>query len=232
VVLCHTVLPHGGRSSAWLERQVVALKAGGSSPLAHPNDRLGTALRAPYTPAARASSSTAEQRTLNPQVLGSKPRGRTRVSRLFAACWRPIGHESLTAASSAALRASAAARSWDGMTWLYRPSVIAAHRRRKCAVTVCGHRATRRLGENEIVCRPAGPARETFRKVRTPVVPQRRRGRRVESDRARTRRRLRWPLDGSPTRIHARARDRRTVEIDVGPPEAEHLTAAHPRRRE
>ena len=31
-----TVAPHGGRSSARLERQVVALKAGGSSPLAHP----------------------------------------------------------------------------------------------------------------------------------------------------------------------------------------------------
>ena len=35
--LCQNGSPHGGRSSAWLERQVVALKAGGSSPLAHPN---------------------------------------------------------------------------------------------------------------------------------------------------------------------------------------------------
>ena len=32
-----TVASHGGRSSARLERQVVALEAGGSSPLAHPN---------------------------------------------------------------------------------------------------------------------------------------------------------------------------------------------------
>ena len=35
----------GGRSSAWLERQVVALKAGGSSPLAHPNERPGRRVR-------------------------------------------------------------------------------------------------------------------------------------------------------------------------------------------
>src|SRR3954469_17427035 len=63
--------PHGGRSSARLERQVVALEVGGSSPLGHPKGgQLGSS-------ADCASSSMAEQRTLNPQVLGSNPRGRT-----------------------------------------------------------------------------------------------------------------------------------------------------------
>lgn len=32
----HNEAPHGGRSSARLERQVVALEVGGSSPLDHP----------------------------------------------------------------------------------------------------------------------------------------------------------------------------------------------------
>ena len=35
---------HGGRSSARLERQVVALEVGGSSPLGHPKARRPTAL--------------------------------------------------------------------------------------------------------------------------------------------------------------------------------------------
>ena len=110
---CGTIgFPHGGRSSAWLERQVVALKAGGSSPLDHPThavvwancfmqscgpprlsfsacfsavctfisqdeiheiSRLTNRLHCPYAPLAQ----LVEQRTLNPQVLGSSPRGRT-----------------------------------------------------------------------------------------------------------------------------------------------------------
>src|SRR5437868_14637067 len=66
--------PHGGRSSARLERQVVALEVGGSSPLGHPvGGRVGSS-------AACASSSMAEQRTLNPQILGSNPRGRTTLT--------------------------------------------------------------------------------------------------------------------------------------------------------
>ena len=45
-----TVTSHGGRSSARLERQVVALEVGGSSPLAHPNRKCGVRGRpAPYT---------------------------------------------------------------------------------------------------------------------------------------------------------------------------------------
>ena len=85
---------HGGRSSARLERQVVALEVGGSSPLGHP-----TAVPAAgVSPAAgtRYTSSSvspgrhvdaplaqlAEHRTLNPQVLGSSPRGRTTRARI------------------------------------------------------------------------------------------------------------------------------------------------------
>jgi hypothetical protein len=46
--------------------------------------RLGAVLRGrTLRPLTCASSSTAEQRTLNPQVLGSKPRGRTRSTALF-----------------------------------------------------------------------------------------------------------------------------------------------------
>ena len=57
----------------------MALKAGGSSPLAHPSSRaVGHRTFAAYTARAfTASSSTAEQWTLNPLVLGSNPRGRT-----------------------------------------------------------------------------------------------------------------------------------------------------------
>ena len=82
-VAWQTVTSHGGRSSARLERQVVALEAGGSSPLAHPNRSGGVrGARAPRTLPGRssercASSSTAEQWTLNPLVPGSNPRGRT-----------------------------------------------------------------------------------------------------------------------------------------------------------
>jgi hypothetical protein len=101
--VAYTPLSHGGRSSARLERQVVALEVGGSSPLAHPirpaggrpTTRAAAVRSATGTPARRhhrcaavrstgptlvppcASSSMAEQRTLNPQVLGSNPRGRT-----------------------------------------------------------------------------------------------------------------------------------------------------------
>ena len=49
----------------------MALEVGGSSPLGHPNG--GRVASSAYC----ASSSMAEQRTLNPQVLGSNPRGRT-----------------------------------------------------------------------------------------------------------------------------------------------------------
>jgi hypothetical protein len=73
--------PHGGRSSARLERQVVALEVGGSSPLGHPITTPTGPGSGPAPPGyhrhLRASSSMAEQRTLNPQVLGSNPRGRT-----------------------------------------------------------------------------------------------------------------------------------------------------------
>ncbi len=68
--LCQTLRPHGGYSSAWLERLVVVQEVGGSSPLSHPT----VAFRS-----SSASSSMAEQRTLNPQVLGSNPRGRTQI---------------------------------------------------------------------------------------------------------------------------------------------------------
>src|SRR4051812_6245914 len=47
-------------------------------PSVTPTRGSGAVRRAAYTSERdRASSSTAEQRTLNPQVLGSKPRGRT-----------------------------------------------------------------------------------------------------------------------------------------------------------
>src|SRR3954451_12499304 len=86
--LPYALHPHGGCSSARLERQVVALEAGGSSPLSHPITTVvarfwrGAAVARTPPPGGRlhdpsASSSMAEQRTLNPQVLGSNPRGRT-----------------------------------------------------------------------------------------------------------------------------------------------------------
>ncbi len=80
----------GGRSSARLERQVVALEVGGSSPLGHPPrqaakavpDRCRRVATIQYSvgpgPAEHAPlAQLAEHRTLNPQVLGSSPRGRT-----------------------------------------------------------------------------------------------------------------------------------------------------------
>ena len=90
-------VPHGGYSSARLERQVVALEVGGSSPLTHPSCVAGTeesvpashrivsCPRCPFTydgnPTQHAPlAQPVEQRTLNPQVLGSIPRGRTIVS--------------------------------------------------------------------------------------------------------------------------------------------------------
>jgi hypothetical protein len=81
--VCKTRASLGGRSSARLERQVVALEVGGSSPLGHPkfeHPQGAWRMRGtePYAPSLQcASSSMAEQRTLNPQVLGSNPRGRT-----------------------------------------------------------------------------------------------------------------------------------------------------------
>ena len=80
---------HGGRSSARLERQVVALEVGGSNPLGHPTCPAhgghsalvrGTAMLTNRPGSARAHAplaQLAEHRTLNPQVLGSSPRGRT-----------------------------------------------------------------------------------------------------------------------------------------------------------
>ena len=67
-----------------VERQFVVLDVAGSSPVGHPNRAVTGYLGAPtllgswLRPGRCASSSTAEQRTLNPQVLGSKPRGRTK----------------------------------------------------------------------------------------------------------------------------------------------------------
>ncbi len=53
----------------------MALKVGGSSPLGHPMSYLEMCVL--VYGCFGASSSMAEQRTLNPQVLGSSPRGRT-----------------------------------------------------------------------------------------------------------------------------------------------------------
>ena len=77
--------PNGGRSSARLERQVVALEVGGSSPLAHPIWCVVYGADRPRTLRRRtsASSSTAEQWTLNPLVQGSNPWGRTAVDSRF-----------------------------------------------------------------------------------------------------------------------------------------------------
>ena len=59
-VAWQTVTSHGGRSSARLERQVVALEAGGSSPLAHPNRSGGVrGARAPRTLPGRSPGSNA-----------------------------------------------------------------------------------------------------------------------------------------------------------------------------
>src|SRR6478672_11832748 len=69
-----------------VERQFVVLDVAGSSPVGHPNRSVEGHASAPtllgsWLRLGRcASSSTAEQRTLNPQVLGSKPRGRTTKS--------------------------------------------------------------------------------------------------------------------------------------------------------
>ena len=86
----HTSYPNMVAVAQLVEHQFVVLRVAGSSPVGHPNEasfaadpitgvkRFGGISSAPYTASAnRASSSTAEQRTLNPQVLGSKPRGRT-----------------------------------------------------------------------------------------------------------------------------------------------------------
>ena len=82
-----------------VERQVVVLDVAGSSPVGHPNaPQLSGLGRPPYTALRnRASSSTAEQRTLNPQVLGSKPRGRTTKDQLRAGFSDCRGEESMSA---------------------------------------------------------------------------------------------------------------------------------------
>ncbi len=59
----------------------MALKVGGSSPLGHPMSVLNKCVLVCWC--FSASSSMAEQRTLNPQVLGSSPRGRTSSEYLF-----------------------------------------------------------------------------------------------------------------------------------------------------
>ena len=68
----------------------MALEVGGSSPLGHP---LFCPTGHGYDRHRRASSSTAEQRTLNPQVQGSNPWGRTKECR-----WRtgPHGRDQIT----------------------------------------------------------------------------------------------------------------------------------------
>ena len=64
----------------------MALKAAGSIPVAHPTrpGSLGGTTLPPTLPGLRASSSTAEQWTLNPLVQGSNPWGRTVLTRTFA----------------------------------------------------------------------------------------------------------------------------------------------------
>src|SRR3954451_7142741 len=80
-----------------VERQFVVLDVAGSSPVGHPNRAVGGHASAPtllgswLLPGRCASSSTAEQRTLNPQVLGSKPRGRTRRSPTDSFIGRDLG---------------------------------------------------------------------------------------------------------------------------------------------
>ena len=82
----------GGRSSVRLEHLVVVQDVGGSNPLGHPNDgpsdhasRDVCTVRNRLLPISLGKSprrhaplaQLAEHRTLNPQVLGSSPRGRT-----------------------------------------------------------------------------------------------------------------------------------------------------------
>src|SRR3954465_15810946 len=80
-----------------VERQFVVLDVAGSSPVGHPNRAVGGHASAPtllgswLLPGRCASSSTAEQRTLNPQVLGSKPRGRTKKYQVRGYFW-PKSH--------------------------------------------------------------------------------------------------------------------------------------------
>ena len=76
-----------------VELQFVVLAVAGSSPVGHPRpsraERCRASVQFPTLPLRNcASSSMAEQRTLNPQVLGSTPRGRTTKSQLREGSWR------------------------------------------------------------------------------------------------------------------------------------------------
>ena len=111
-----------------VERQFVVLDVAGSSPVGHPNRAVRGHASAPtllgswLRPGRCASSSTAEQRTLNPQVLGSKPRGRTEsgvLLRLMPLSWlhpgrAPIHRECDKDSAGANLVRRRAHRPWSG----------------------------------------------------------------------------------------------------------------------
>ena len=116
------------------ERRDVAPEVAGSSPVGHPRDHRG-ASTTPRTHGSSvlrplglgcstgASSSTAEQRTLNPQVPGSNPGGRTSFSDFLGSGG---GSESVVTVAVGPDVESGASITEPSLLWLFRSRPVSA----------------------------------------------------------------------------------------------------------